>query len=241
MKQKRKFIFFILLLSTSLLLSGCLFPQEERVENQIPDEAQLIAVQNAIDQYRAETGVLPIKNKDMDTDIFIKYPIDFSKLVPKYLANIPGNSYEKGGIFQYIIWDPENNPTVKLVDLRSAETIRDLNIRLLSTKYMPYKDRIADYVYSIDFKKLGFAKELTVPSPYSNKHLPLVASTEGQAYVDYSIDLAQFIRENHLKPEPGEDIRMLLVEAYPVVPAYSLPYTVNENNEPIFMFDPIKK
>jgi len=49
------------------------------------------------------------------------------------LANIPGNAYEKGGIFQYIIWDPENNPTVKLVDLRSAEKIRDLNIRLLSS------------------------------------------------------------------------------------------------------------
>ncbi|NLY78689.1 MAG: hypothetical protein GX072_01925, partial [Lysinibacillus sp.] len=153
---------------------------------------------------------------------------------------IPGNAFEKGGIFQYIIWDPENNPTVKLVDLRSAEKIRELNIRLLSSKYMVYKDRIADYVYSIDFDKLNYDSQLTVPSPYSNNHLPLVASTEGKAYVDYSIDLALFLKENDIKPTPGEDIRMLLVEAYPVVPAYSLPYTVNENNEPVFMFDPTK-
>lgn len=239
--MKKKPILLAMLLLAIFLLSGCLFPQEERVENQVPDDVQLIAVQNAIDQYKAETGVLPIKNKDMDTDIFIKYPIDFSKLVPKYLANIPGNAYEKGGIFQYIIWDPENNPTVKLVDLRSAETIRELNLRLLSTKYMMYKEQIADYVYSIDFKKLGYKNELTVPSPYSNNHLPLVASTEGKAYVDYSIDLAHFLKNNDIHPEPGEDIRMYLVEAYPVVPAYSLPYTVNENNEPVFMYDPTKK
>lgn len=239
--MKKKLSTLMILLFTSIILSGCLFPDEERAENQIPDEAQLIAVQNAIDAYQAETGVLPIQTRDMDTDIFIKYPIDFSKLVPKYLANIPGNAYEKGGIFQYIIWDPENNPTVKLVDLRSAEKIRELNIRLLSSKYMVYKDRIADYVYSIDFDKLNYKSQLTVPSPYTNNHLPLVTSTEGKAYVDYSIDLALFLQENDLNPTPGEDIRMLLVEHYPVVPAYSLPYTVNENNEPVFMYDPTKK
>ncbi|MED3660622.1 hypothetical protein NST62_04855 [Ureibacillus sp. FSL K6-8385] len=238
--MKKNLIFFAMLLLTSVVLSGCLFPDEERAENQIPDEAQLIAVQNAVDQYKADTGVLPIKTKDQDTDIFIKYQIDFSKLVPKYLANVPGNSYEKGGIFQYIIWDPENNPTVKLVDLRTAETIRELNLRLLSKKYMMYKKQIADYVYSIDYKKLGYQNELTVPSPYTNNHLPLVASSEGKVYVDYSIDLAQFLKEHDVKPKPGEDIRMLLVEAYPVVPAYSLPYTVNENNEPVFMYDPTK-
>lgn len=239
--MKKKLLVLITLLFASALLTGCLFPEEQKAENQIPDEAQLIAVQNAIEQYKTETGVLPIQTREQDTDIFIKYPIDFSKLVPKYLANIPGNAYEKGGIFQYVIWDPENNPTVKLVDLRSAETIRDLNVRLLSSKYMLYKDRIADNVYSINFEKLGLESEMTVPSPYSNNHLPLVASTEGKVYVDYSIDLNLFLKENNLTPKPGEDIRMLLVEAYPVVPAYSLPYTVNEENEPVFMFNPTKK
>lgn len=239
--MKKKLITLMVLLLTSVLCSGCLFPDEERAENQIPDEVQLTAVQNAVDQYKADTGVLPIQDRDMGTDLFIKYPIDFSKLVPKYLANVPGNSFEKGGIFQYVIWDPENDPTVKLVDLRSADKLQELNIRLLSSKYMLYKDRIADYVYSIDFEKLGYDTELTVPSPYSNNHLPIIASTEGKAYVDYSVDLALFLNENNLHPEPGEDIRLLLIDAYPVVPAYSLPYTVNENNEPIFMFDPTKK
>ena len=230
-----------LLVVLSIILAGCMYPADKRVENQIPDQVQLDGVQRAIDEYREDTGVLPIKTRDMDTDIYIKYLIDFDKLVPKYLANSPGNSYEKGGIFQYIIWDPENKPTVKLVDLRTADAIRDVNIRFLATKYPTYKEPITTYVYSIDYDKLGVGKEITVPSPYSNNHLPLVVSTDGDVYVDYSIDLNTFIQENNLTPTPGEDIRNLLVEAYPVVPAYSLPYTVNENNEPVFMFDPTKK
>lgn len=230
-----------MLIITSILLSGCLFPEDEKAENQIPDDIQLTSVQKAVEEFQADTGVLPIKTRDMETDIFIKYPIDFSKLIPKYMASSPANSYEKGGIFQYIIWNPEENPTVKLVDLRSAESIRELNIRFLATKYPTYKKQIADYVYTIDFEKIGYATDLTAPSPYSNNQLPLIATTEGEVFVDYSIDLNLFIKKNNLTPKPGEDIRMLLVEAYPVVPAYSLPYTVDENNEPVFMYDPTKE
>jgi len=239
--MKKSWVVFLVLVLTSLVLSGCLFPEDQKAENQVPDELQLEVVQRAVEEFQADTGVLPIKTRDMETDIFIKYPIDFSKLIPKYMAKSPGNSYEQGGIFQYIIWDPEDNPTVKLVDLRSVEKIRELNIRFLATKYPTYKEQISDYVYTIDFKKIGYDEELTVPSPYSNNQLPLVASTEGDIYVDYSIDLNLFIKENNLTPKPGEDIRMLLVEKYPVVPAYSFPYTVDENNEPVFMFDPSKE
>jgi len=239
--MKKSWVVFLVLVLTSLVLSGCLFPDDQKAENQVPDELQLEVVQRAVEEFQADTGVLPIKTRDMETDIFIKYPIDFSKLIPKYMAKSPGNSYEQGGIFQYIIWDPEDNPTVKLVDLRSVEKIRELNIRFLATKYPTFKEQISDYVYTIDFKKIGYDEELTVPSPYSNNQLPLVASTEGDLYVDYSIDLNLFIKENNLTPKPGEDIRMLLVEKYPVVPAYSFPYTVDENNEPVFMFDPSKE
>ncbi|MCM3389076.1 hypothetical protein [Ureibacillus chungkukjangi] len=236
--MKRKWSLFFVLALTTVLLSGCLFPEEQKAENQIPDDLQLASVQKAVEEFQADTGVLPIKTRDMDTDQFIKYPIDFEKLIPKYLTNAPANSFEKGGLFQYIIWDPEENPTVKLVDLRSAERIRELNIRFMSTYYPTFKDKIADYVYSIDFEKIGYKEPLTVQSPYSNNLLPIIVTTQGEIYIDYSVDLNIFIKENNLTPEAGEDIRMLLVDAYPVVPAYSLPYTVDENNEPIFMYDP---
>ena len=89
------------------------------------------------------SGLLPIKTRDMETDQYIKYPIDFKKIVPAYLGEIPANSYEKGGIYQYVLMDVEENPTVKLVDLRLAETIRELNIEKVLMDLDPYLETIA--------------------------------------------------------------------------------------------------
>lgn len=237
---KKHFIPFIFLTFTAILLAGCMYPGDLKTENQVPAQDQIDSVQRAITQFQEDTGVLPIKNREQDTDLFIKYLIDFEKLVPKYLASAPANSYEKGGIFQYIIWNPENKPTVKLVDLRVPERIRDVNLRQMTMEYPQYKDRVSESVYTINFKNLGFENEITVASPYSNTQLPLVLSTLGDVYVDYSIDLNLFLQEHNLTPEPGEDIRFLLAEYYPVVPAYSLPYTVDDENEPIFMYNPLE-
>ena len=54
------------------------------------------------------------------------------------------------------------------------------------------------------------------------------------------MELQQFIKEKGLTPTPGEDIRYLIANESPVLPAYSLPYTVDENNDVIFMYNPVK-
>ena len=230
----------LLLIISIIVLSGCMYPEELKVENQIPAQDQLDAVQRAINEYKVDTGVLPIKNRDMDTDIFIKYLIDFEKLVPKYLSAAPANSYEKGGIFQYVIWEAENNPTVKLVDLRTPDKIRDVYARMTVKNYPQYGQAITDYIFTINHKNIGYEEPLTVPSPYTNNTLPLILNSEGKVYVDYSIDLNLFIQEQNLSLTEGEDIRFYLADFYPVLPAYSLPYTVNEHNEPIFMYNPLE-
>ena len=56
---------------------------------------------------RTQVGFLPIKTRDADTDIYIKYPIEFEKIVPAYTEKIPGNAYETGGIYQYVLMDVE--------------------------------------------------------------------------------------------------------------------------------------
>jgi hypothetical protein len=231
----KKIVSFVFVILVTIVLSGCMYPEDLKIENQIPAQDQLDAVQRAINDYRTDTGVLPIKNRDQDTDIFIKYIIDFEKLVPKYISAAPANSYEKGGMFQYIIWNPENNPTVKLVDLRMPEKIRDVKARMMVKEYPQYGESITNTVYTINHRNLGYSEALAVDSPYTNNFLPLVLSNEGEVYVDYSIDLKLLLEEKNLHPTNGQDIRELLVEHYPVVPAYSLPYTVDENNEPVFM------
>ena len=226
-----------LFITLTLILSGCAYPGEKGTSGDIPYEDQIDLIQRAVNAYQEGSGgLLPIKTRELETDIYIKYPIEFSKIIPAYTELIPSNAYEKGGIFQYVLIDVEINPTVKLIDLRVAEKIRDLNLRKnVNTGSIPFKEAVGDGVYEIDFKKMGFKNSLTVPSPYSETHLPLVVGGNGSFYVDYSIELSRILKEGKHKVEPGEDIRYLLYENSPVLPAYSLPYTVNEKNEPIFL------
>jgi hypothetical protein len=115
-------------------------------------------------------------------------------------------------------------------------TIRDVNLRIKSNGYPPYKEKLADNVFTIDFNELGFKQEPYAISPYSNQNLPFVVTTDAEVYVDYRQDLFQELKKTDKKVIPGEDIRNILVENSMFVPAYSLPYTVDpETNEPVFL------
>ncbi|AXH98857.1 hypothetical protein DV702_03415 [Sporosarcina sp. PTS2304] len=230
----------LLLLSVMVcaaVLSGCLSRSpDEKQASETPYPDQLETVQKAVERYQEQSGgLLPIKTRDMETDQYIKYPIEFSKIVPDFTEKIPGNAFENGGIFQYVLTDVEENPTVKLIDLRIAEKLRDINLRTFINGKLPFLDAVGDNVYEVDYKEMGFKEPLTVQSPYSNTHLPIVVAGDGNFYVDYSIDLNKILTEKQPEVEPGTDIRYLLFEDSAVLPAYSLPYTVNEENEPVFM------
>ena len=220
-----------------LLLSACGGrPPEEKQASETPYPDQQETIQKAVDRYQEQNGgLLPIKTRDQETDQFIKYPIEFSKIVPDFTEKIPSNAFENGGIFQYVLMDVEENPTVKLVDLRTTEKLRDLNLRKFISGELPFLDPVGENVYAVDFKKMGFKEPLTVQSPYSDAHLPIVVGGDGNFYVDYSIDLNKILMEKKPEIETGTDIRYLLYEDSLVLPAYSMPYTVDENNEPVFM------
>lgn len=226
-----------LFLPILLLLTGCMYSPEEEAQTSLPHPEHIDFVQRAVDTYQVDNGgLLPIKTKELETDQYIKYPIEFSKIVPIYTEKIPASAYEKGGLFQYVLMDVEENPTVKVVDLRAAERIRELNLRKsINSGSIPFNDAVGEGVFEIDFKKMGFKSPLTVPSPYSDVQLPIVVGGDGQFYIDYSIDLNRILTTENPDVQQGEDIRYLLEEISPVLPAYSLPYTVNEQNELIFM------
>ncbi|RSK27441.1 hypothetical protein EJF36_11395 [Bacillus sp. HMF5848] len=236
--NKKIYIFFMV--SCMLLLSGCLYPQSRLQQNQVPYQHQLDSVQAAVHSFQKDTGgLLPIKTRDMTTHVYQKYPIEFSRLVPKYLPEPPANAYEAGGVFVYVLVDVENTPTVKLLDIRLAEKISELNLRVdiyrQSNGYPPFKEVISDKVYALDYSKLGYKEPLQVISPYSGKGLPLVMNNEGKIFVDYRIDLYDALQSNQHAFKHGDDIRGILVDTTMFVPAYSLPYTVNDKNEPIFL------
>lgn len=109
------------LLLSAVLLSGCLYPKELRKENQMASGEYVMVVQNAIDQYKAKTGVLPIKNSTENTPIYEKYPVDFRKLQGPYLSSIPVNAFENGGTAAYVLVDVETKPAVKMMDIPSFQ------------------------------------------------------------------------------------------------------------------------
>ncbi|MFD1738562.1 hypothetical protein ACFSCX_18730 [Bacillus salitolerans] len=233
--MKKMLVISVLCLFT---LTGCLYPDERLVQNQIPYEDQIASVQSAVNQYReANSGLLPIQDRDMETPIYQKYPINFNKIIPRYLQEPPSSAFESGGIFQYVLLDVETNPTVKLIDLRHADIIRDIKTRIYvykrSNGYPPFEKMIVENVFTVDFKKLGYDEPPHAVSPYSGNNLPFVIDGKGEIYIDYSIDLYKLLQENKHHFKHGEDIRPILYENSPIIPAYSLPYTV-ENNEPVF-------
>ena len=222
------------------LLSGWLYPQKQKTENQLPYKAQISSVQSAVDQFKKdEGGILPIVTKEADTPIYQKHVIKFSKISPRYLAEPPENAYESGGVFQYVLVNVEKDPTVKLLDVRMAEKIQETSLRLQaymeSNGYPPFEERLAKNVFTLDFKKIGLKEAPTVTSPYSHKELYLVIDGNGKLFVAYTPDLYEAIQKHKGKVNKGQDIRELLVKDSDFVPAFSLPYTVDEKTDkPIF-------
>lgn len=217
-----------------------MYPKEELAQNQVPNEIQLEMVQSAVEKYKEETnGLVPIKTKDSDTPIFQKYLIDFSLLKEnQLLTEIPSTAYENGGVYQYTIVDPEDNPQVKLIDLRTTEAIRKINVHLDHYRskhiYPPFDKKISPGVYTLNYEKLGLDAPPSVISPFSQESLPIIIGSDGQLYIDYRKDLQEALNEYKHNYKEGDDIRFLLVEHSPFVPAYSLPYTV-KNKEPVFL------
>ncbi len=222
-----------------ILLSGCLYPKNELAKNNIPNESQLEMVQKAVITYQEETdGLVPIKTMENDVDQYQKYLIDFTLLKEHQLiTEIPGTAFENGGIYQYTIMTPEDDPKVKLIDLRLAEKIRGINTKIdiyrSKNTYPPFGAQIAKNIYKLNYQKLGFKTEPYVVSPFTQENLPIILNQEGEVFIDYRIDLQKAILEYDHNFEYGDDIRSILVEHYPFVPVYSLPYTI-ENDEVVF-------
>lgn len=236
----KKIHMIIVCLASIILLAGCMYPQAEKKELETADELNLTIVQKAVDQYRQQSGgLLPIKTRDQDTDKYIKYPIDFDLLTQGgHLEKLPTNSFEKGGIFQYVIWNAESkNPQVKLVDLQQAEVIREISISKGINGYVPMGENIQGNVYKLAYKDMGLEEAPSVPSPYSATILPIVIKGTGEIYVDYSIELQKIIDEEQPTIKKNQDIRYLLEEKYPILPAYSAAYILNDDREVEFLND----
>lgn len=218
------------------VLTGCMYPDDERAGSNIPPETDIDNVQSAVENFREkEGGILPIKTTE-DSLEYLKYPVEFTRIVPEYLSEIPITAYENGGNFQYVILDAEDNPTVKIADLAIIEELRSLRLRINGMgEHVELGEQIGPNVYQLDLEHYNLAENPTVTSPYTGRELNIYYSGGEEFVVDYRDDLNLMIENEGLEFETGEDIREVLYELTPIVPIYAPEMTVDENNEAIFM------
>ncbi|NGP43699.1 hypothetical protein G4V62_01485 [Bacillaceae bacterium SIJ1] len=219
----------VVVLTVSLLfLSGCMYPRD--YGSSAPPDEQIMFVQNAVDRFQEQTGVFPIKNSEEDTSVYEKYTIDFRRLLNGFLSEVPSNAYEAGGHYQYVLVDPDEAPKVKLIDLRHAEEMRSLRLQLNSymqrSNYLPVARVKENGLLEIDYEKMGLDEPPYVESPYSQTTLPIVFDASGNLYVDYAPDIFMALEEG--AEEPAGDLREVLVTDHPIVPAFSVPYAMED-------------
>jgi hypothetical protein len=211
----------------SLLLGGCLYPEERKLENQIPSSFYLEATQKAVEQYQKDTGVLPIVTKPLDTPIFEKYEIDFRQMIPKYLPDAPGNSFEKGGVYKYVLIDVETKPTVRLIHLGMVSKVADVQTAVNRYRErfgkLPIKAEVGSGYFMIDFEKIGM-KETQVPSTTGNYLLPLIMNGNGEVGIDYAADIAAVLHSSKAQVPKNTDPRYVMARESMFVPAKSFPY-----------------
>ncbi|MGD8189191.1 hypothetical protein ACQCN2_04230 [Brevibacillus ginsengisoli] len=221
--------FPVLLLIMAILLSGCMYPHERRLENQAPSSFYLDETQKAVEQFQKDQGVLPIATKPADTPIFERYTLDFSRLVPRYIPDAPANSFEKGGVYQYTLIDVETKPTVKLIHLGVVSKVAD--IQQLVDRYrnqtgkLPFKDPVDQGYFTINYDLLR-TQEPEIRSMVTNQLLSLLISKTGEVGVNYAPDLAGFIRNSKSKVQSNQDPRYLMAQESMFVPVKSFPYTM---------------
>jgi hypothetical protein len=230
--NRRRFGILLPAIMVVILLSGCMYPQEQRKQNQIATSEFVVVVQNAVDQFHAKTGVLPIKNSEETTPIYEKYPIDFKKLKERSLiSNVPANAFENGGTAIYVLIDVETKPAVKMMDLTSFQ--QTVEAQKLVDEYksahngqIPKGEPVAPSFYRIDFGKLN-KKPLQIQSMYTRQViLPLIMNEAGLVSIDYAEEIMRLIDKKSLQGslDPKQELRELLVKESYYVPARSYPY-----------------
>lgn len=228
---------FFIVSGLIILLTGCLYPGEQQ-EGHVSYRESVDRIQLAVDRFQTDYKVLPIFTAGVETPKFEKYLIDLDLLQKQgYIDQIPATAFEKGGSAYFLIIDEEVNPTVKVMDLVTAQKINDVR-RRVSQYYdengkwpVLNENEVYPRLYEVDLKLAG-AEKYALSSVYSGQPQRYIMDEEGQVYADYAFDIMQAIQKSDRQPEEAEDLRKFLTEQSYFVPVKSLPYFWI-NNEPV--------
>ena len=219
---------FIVLIA--VLLSGCMYQQSATPNNTAVMKDAIFLVQKAVEDYKAASGVLPIKTFAATTPLYEQCIVDFKKLQGQgSIGEVPKSAFESGGSNYFVIINPDTKPEVKLLDIVSLQAVNDIQSAV--STYMvknegriPKKQAVESGWYTIDYEAMKIDQP-SIDSPYS--HTPLVAlvAETGRVILDYRSDIAQAMeRLKATNPASNIDLRTYLIQAGFFVPGRSTSY-----------------
>ncbi|MBO9597744.1 MAG: DUF3939 domain-containing protein [Cohnella sp.] len=223
-----------LLIVPLLSLSGCLYPDDQTPGGEASARESVLTVQDAVDRYFEQTGVLPIENANEFTPLYEKYRINLDKLQrADYLGSVPPIAFEKGGRFQFLIIDEETKPQVKLLDLVVHQQVGEVQKKVVDyfashKGVIPAGEQVYPGYVSVDFDKLGIDAP-DIRSVYSRQPVNLIMDIAGKVYVDYGIDIVTAIGKSETPPNGDTDLRRYLIDASYYVPIKSAEYRWVDN------------
>ncbi len=228
-RELTRFMTLSLLIIVLLSMTGCLYPDDQQPGSQISAREAVLTVQDGVDRYREQTGLLPILNSAEMVPLYEKYKVDFGKLKRMgFIAQVPSAAFESGGAYQFLIIDEETKPLVKLLDLVLFQEVANVQnkvhqFRSSHDNQNPAGVEVYPGFPTVDFGKLGISSPHIV-SMYSRQSLNLLVTKQGTVLVDYGIDIATAIKKADAQPQANEDLRRMLVEASYFVPVRSPVY-----------------
>ncbi|MFC4103735.1 hypothetical protein [Paenibacillus xanthanilyticus] len=233
MKRWRSARLAFVVVVMAVLLSGCLYPEEQRASSQLPAKDEVLNVQTVIDQYQKDTGLLPIVNSEPNTPVYEKYQIDFGKLTRmKYMSDIPPAAYEKGGSYYFLIINEETDPTVKLMNLAVYQQVNDVQREVSAYQRtkgaLPRGEEVYPGYYRIDYSALNI-REPKLVSVFTGQSQQTMMDVGGNVFVDYAADMMQAIQKSGKSPAADQDLRELLVSRSDFVPVKSPAYHFVDN------------
>lgn len=214
----------------ALLLAGCMYPNNARGGQHVSPRESAVVVQAAVDQYLADKRILPIKTFDANTDFYERYAVDMRKLIQEgYMSQPPPAAFERGGKYYFVIVDPEEKPTVKMLDIsiiqKAGEVQRAVDdYRRKNHGKLPLGPELSLNWHDIDYEALRMAP-VEMKSPFSPQNVALMIHREGQVAVNYAAEIMKLIQQLNIEnPQERADLRSYLAEHSYFVPAKSVPY-----------------
>jgi len=221
-------------------LAGCMYPDDYTPSNQVSAKEAVRTVQDAVNHYKEDTGLLPIENATEATPAYEKFRIDLAKLKRMgYLTDLPKEAFERGGSGQFLIVDEEKDPQVKLLDIPVYQTIGTIqskvNAYVLKHKgEQPVGEEVYPDFRQIDYKKLGI-DDPAIRSMYTGRVMELLIDPGSTVYADYGADIVKALEKSDVKPSPQDDLRAILTAESFYVPVKSPVYRLVDGTPQAFI------